>query len=101
MSEPTDERGAPSRARLAACRPAPALSDSVPDILVVLKENRAPIPETVGPGRAQLAADLLQGRQHDVDRQRDQGHDQRRKRNEFAEAELRAGARQGTNTDDR
>jgi len=52
----------------------------------------------VGPGRAQLAANLLQGRQHDVDRQRNQGNDQRRERNEFAEAELRAGARQGTNT---
>ncbi len=49
MSEPTHERGAPSRMRFATCRSARALSDGVPDILVVRKEHRALIPETVGP----------------------------------------------------
>ena len=49
MFEPTDERGAPSRMRLATCRSARALSDGIPDILVVCKEHRAATPETVGP----------------------------------------------------
>ena len=49
MFEPTHERGAPSRRRFATCRSARALSDGVPDILVVRKEHRASIPETVGP----------------------------------------------------
>ena len=49
MFEPTHERGAPPRMRFATCRSARALSDGVPDILVVCKEHRAATPETVDP----------------------------------------------------
>ncbi len=48
MFEPTHERGAPSRMRLATCRSARALSDGIPDILTTRTDNTQTIPETDG-----------------------------------------------------
>ena len=59
MLEPTHERGAPSRMRFATCRSARALPGGVPDILVVRKEHRTSIPETVGPETVGDARDHL------------------------------------------
>ena len=59
MSEPHHERGAPSRMRFAAGRPARALSDGFQVILIVRKEDRAPVPETVGDARRRFLDDRI------------------------------------------
>jgi len=59
MFEPTHERGAPSPMRFATCRSSRALSDGVPDILVVCKKHRASSPETVGAARGRLLDDRI------------------------------------------